>query len=75
MDAAQPHIEVRGLTMAYGSRVIQKDLDFTVNRGDIFVIMRGSGCGNSGYHWNRRFATACAGAGASPTRAAACSAR
>ena len=47
MDAAQPHIEVRGLTMAYGSRVIQKDLDFTVNRGDIFVIMGGSGCGKS----------------------------
>lgn len=33
--------------MAYGSRVIQKDLDFTVNRGDIFVIMGGSGCGKS----------------------------
>jgi len=47
VDAAQPHIEVRGLTMAYGSRVIQKDLDFTVNRGDIFVIMGGSGCGKS----------------------------
>mgnify|MGYP001102912737 FL=1 len=47
MDAAQPHIEVRGLTMAYGSRVIQKDLDFTVNRGDSFVIMGGSGCGKS----------------------------
>ena len=47
MDAPQPHIEVRGLTMAYGSRVIQKDLDFTVNRGDIFVIMGGSGCGKS----------------------------
>jgi len=47
VDAPQPHIEVRGLTMAYGSRVIQKDLDFTVNRGDIFVIMGGSGCGKS----------------------------
>ena len=47
MNAPQPHIEVRGLTMAYGSRVIQKDLDFTVNRGDIFVIMGGSGCGKS----------------------------
>jgi len=44
---AQPHIEVRGLTMSYGSRVIQRDLDFTVNRGDIFVIMGGSGCGKS----------------------------
>ena len=41
------HIEVRDLTMAYGDYVIQRDLDFTVNRGDIFVIMGGSGCGKS----------------------------
>ena len=47
MSAPVPHIEVRGLTMRYGSRLIQKDLDFTVNRGDIFVIMGGSGCGKS----------------------------
>ncbi|MGC9195260.1 MAG: ABC transporter ATP-binding protein [Syntrophobacteraceae bacterium] len=40
-------IEVRDLTMAYGSFVIQRDLSFTVNRGDIFVIMGGSGCGKS----------------------------
>ena len=42
-----PHIEVRGLTMAYGDYVIQRDLNFTINRGDIFVIMGGSGCGKS----------------------------
>jgi phospholipid/cholesterol/gamma-HCH transport system ATP-binding protein len=41
------HIEVRDLTMAYGSRVIQRGLDFEVGRGDIFVIMGGSGCGKS----------------------------
>jgi phospholipid/cholesterol/gamma-HCH transport system ATP-binding protein len=41
------HIEVRDLTMAYGSFVIQRDLNFTVNRGDIFIIMGGSGCGKS----------------------------
>lgn len=40
-------IEVRNLTMAYGSRVIQRELDFEVRRGDIFVIMGGSGCGKS----------------------------
>ena len=28
MSTVVPHIEVRGLTMSYGSRVIQKDLDF-----------------------------------------------
>jgi phospholipid/cholesterol/gamma-HCH transport system ATP-binding protein len=33
--------------MAYGSFVLMRDLNFTVNRGDIFVIMGGSGCGKS----------------------------
>ena len=33
--------------MAYGSFVVQRDLTFTVNRGDIFIIMGGSGCGKS----------------------------
>ena len=41
------HIEVSKLTMAYGSFVLQRDLNFTINRGDIFVIMGGSGCGKS----------------------------
>jgi len=41
------HIAIRDLTMAYGSFVIQRDLNFDVNRGDIFVIMGGSGCGKS----------------------------
>lgn len=42
-----PHIEVRNLTMAYGSFVVMRDLNFTVRRGDIFVIMGGSGCGKT----------------------------
>jgi len=33
--------------MAYGSYVIQHDLDFNVARGEIFVIMGGSGSGKS----------------------------
>ncbi len=33
--------------MAYGPRVIQRDLTFTINRGDVFIIMGGSGCGKS----------------------------
>ena len=41
------HIVVRDLTMAYGSFLIQRDLTFTVRRGDIFIIMGGSGCGKS----------------------------
>ena len=40
-------ITVRDLTMAYGSFVLQRRLDFTVEKGDIFVIMGGSGCGKS----------------------------
>ena len=47
MTAAEPHITVTNLTMAYGSFVIQRDLSFTVGRGDIFIIMGGSGCGKS----------------------------
>ncbi len=43
----EPHIVVQDITMAYGDRVIQKDLSFTVNRKDIFIIMGGSGCGKS----------------------------
>ena len=42
-----PAITVQGLTMAYGDFVLQRNLDFTVGTGDIFVIMGGSGCGKS----------------------------
>ncbi|HJY84641.1 MAG TPA: ATP-binding cassette domain-containing protein [Candidatus Binatia bacterium] len=45
--SAEAHIEVRDLTMAYGSFVLQHDLTFTVRHGDIFIIMGGSGCGKS----------------------------
>ena len=41
------HIEVRNLTMAFGDFVVQHDLNFAVNKGDIFVIMGGNGCGKS----------------------------
>jgi phospholipid/cholesterol/gamma-HCH transport system ATP-binding protein len=40
-------IEVRDVTMAYGANVIQHDLSFDINQGDIFVVMGGSGCGKS----------------------------
>ena len=43
----EPHIEVRDLTMAYGDFIVQRDLNFTINRGNVFVIMGGSGCGKS----------------------------
>ena len=44
---AQAHITVDDLTMAYGSFVVQSGLSFTINRGDVFVIMGDSGCGKS----------------------------
>jgi phospholipid/cholesterol/gamma-HCH transport system ATP-binding protein len=50
VPAEQPqdaHIFVHNLTMAYGSLVIQRDLTFCVQHGDIFIIMGGSGCGKS----------------------------
>ncbi len=43
----QPHIIVKNLTMAYGSFVLMRDINFTVRHGDIFIIMGGSGCGKS----------------------------
>jgi phospholipid/cholesterol/gamma-HCH transport system ATP-binding protein len=45
--SAPPAVAVRDLTMAYGDFVLQRDLDFTIETGDIFVIMGGSGCGKS----------------------------
>jgi phospholipid/cholesterol/gamma-HCH transport system ATP-binding protein len=45
--AREPHIEVRNLTMAYGSFVVMRGLSFGVGKGSIFVIMGGSGSGKS----------------------------
>lgn len=47
MHNREPCITVQDLTLAYGSTVIQRDLTFTINRGDTFIIMGGSGCGKS----------------------------
>ena len=35
------------LTLAYGKRVIQRNLTFSVRRGSVFAVMGGSGCGKS----------------------------
>ncbi len=40
-------ISVENVTMAFGSFVLQRNLTFTINAGDIFIIMGGSGCGKS----------------------------
>ena len=41
------HVEVQGLTMAFGENVVQRDISFAVRRGEIFVVMGDSGCGKS----------------------------
>ena len=40
-------IKVENLTLDYGAGVVVHDVNFTVNTGDIFVIMGMSGCGKS----------------------------
>lgn len=40
-------IEVRDLSFGYGDFTLMKNLTFSVNEHDIFVIMGGSGCGKS----------------------------
>jgi len=40
-------LEVQYLTMRYGSRLIQANLNFTVKKGSVLVIMGSSGCGKS----------------------------
>jgi phospholipid/cholesterol/gamma-HCH transport system ATP-binding protein len=53
---SQACITIKKMTMAYGDFIIQRDLDFKINQGDIFVIMGGSGCGKSTFDdasdWN-----------------------
>ena len=46
-EAPEPFIAVRGLTIAYGSFVLMRDIDFAIRKGDVFVIMGGSGCGKT----------------------------
>ncbi|MBR1605858.1 MAG: ATP-binding cassette domain-containing protein [Alphaproteobacteria bacterium] len=40
-------IDVRDLTIGYGDYVLLHDANYQVNKGDIFIIMGGSGCGKS----------------------------
>jgi phospholipid/cholesterol/gamma-HCH transport system ATP-binding protein len=40
-------ISVRDVTIAHGARVVQRDVSFDVGRGEVFVVLGGSGCGKS----------------------------
>jgi len=46
-ESTEQHIRVDDMTLAYGDQLVQKEVSFTVNRGDVFIIMGGSGCGKS----------------------------
>lgn len=43
----KPHIEVKNLDMMYGDNVVQKNINFSVRKSEIVVIMGDSGCGKS----------------------------
>ncbi|HXX86445.1 MAG TPA: ATP-binding cassette domain-containing protein [Casimicrobiaceae bacterium] len=45
--AADPIIRVENLTAGYDAEVLMRDVNFTVNRGEVFVILGGSGSGKS----------------------------
>ena len=40
-------VDVKNLTIGYGSTVILKNINFSIYPGEVFVIMGGSGCGKS----------------------------
>jgi len=40
-------IEIRDLTMAYGSFIVMRGINARIKSGEIFIIMGGSGCGKS----------------------------
>jgi phospholipid/cholesterol/gamma-HCH transport system ATP-binding protein len=47
MEAGEPIIRVEGVTAGYEDRTILENISFTVQRGEVFVILGGSGCGKS----------------------------
>lgn len=47
MSATQVQIEAKNLSIGYGDYVLMQDINFAINKHDIFIIMGGSGCGKS----------------------------
>lgn len=46
-EAQEIYIEVKDLVVKYGDRTVLDGINFTVNRGEVFVILGGSGSGKS----------------------------
>jgi len=44
---SDPHITVSDVAVGFADRVLLEHLDFEIGRGEIFVILGGSGCGKS----------------------------
>ncbi|GBQ93884.1 ABC transporter ATP-binding protein [Asaia krungthepensis] len=42
-----PIMTMQGVTLGFGPKIIQSDIDLSVRRGSIFAVMGGSGCGKS----------------------------
>src|SRR5437660_378262 len=47
MALTVPRITIQNMIMAYGNFIIQRNLHFGIQPGEIFIIMGGSGCGKS----------------------------
>jgi len=47
MPASEPVIEVSHVDAGYPGVTVLKDVSFTVSRGEVFVLLGGSGCGKS----------------------------
>ena len=47
MPAGEPIIEVEHVDAGYPGVTVLKDVSFTVSRGEVFVLLGGSGCGKS----------------------------
>ena len=47
MAQAEIRIRAQDLDIGYDATVIQRDINFSVTRGSVFIVMGGSGCGKS----------------------------
>ena len=47
MASSGAHIRFDNVSVGYGDRIVQRDLNFTIGQSEIFAIMGPSGCGKS----------------------------